>query len=382
MPWLRRAWVFGLAVAALLSLGVIERGSAFAQSADAQRNRINQGTVGIVSGGVNGTYIRIAADLAAVLDQGDELRILPILGKGSVQNITDLLYLRGVDIAIVQSDVLSYIREQKLHANIEQRIRYITKLYNEEVHVLAGLDITSLSDLAGKKVNFDNTGSGTFITASTIFKVLGIGVEPTTFDQALALEKLKAGEIAAMVYVAGKPTELFKRLPENSKLHFVPIVPTEELLATYLPSQFDHSDYPQLIAEGATQPTLAVGAVMAAYNWRADNERHRRLELFVRAFFNNFEQFLKPPRHPKWQEVNLAASVPGWTRFAPAEAWVTQRPKPGTAIATDPALRQSFEQFLAFMQQSGQLPRNRPISEAERAALFSRFVEWQQAAPR
>jgi TRAP-type uncharacterized transport system substrate-binding protein len=282
----------------------------------------------------------------------------------------------------VQSDVLSYIREQKIHPNIEQQIRYVTKLYNEEVHVLAGLDVNSLGDLAGKKVNFDNTGSGTYITASTIFKTLGIAVEPTTFDQALALEKLKAGEIAAMVYVAGKPTELFKRLPDDSKLHLVPIPPTPELLATYLPSQFDHRDYPQLIADGTTQPTLAVGAVMAAYNWKSDTERYRRLDAFVRAFFDNFDQFLKAPRHPKWQEVNLSATVPGWTRFAPAEAWAAQRAPAVQRTASDPALRQSFEQFLAFMQQSGQLPTNRPITEAERAALFSRFLEWQRAKPR
>jgi TRAP transporter TAXI family solute receptor len=322
MSILRRTFVFGLAVAVAgvcLGLAPVRAGSA-----DATRNRVNQGVVGIVSGGVNGTYIRIAADLAAVLDNGDELRVLPIVGKGSVQNITDLLYLRGVDIGIVQSDVLNYIREQNLHPNIEQRIRYVTKLYNEEVHVLAGPDVKSLQDLAGKKVNFDNSGSGTYITASTIFKTLGIKVEPTTFDQALALEKLQTGEIAGLVYVAGKPTTLFKSLPDNTKLHLVPIPPTPQLLAIYLPSQFDHQDYPQLVPEGQPEPTLAVGAVMAVYNWKPDTERYRRVEAFVRAFFDNFDTFRKPPRHPKWQEVNLAATVPGWTRFAPAQSWLTQ----------------------------------------------------------
>lgn len=151
MPLLRRAIIVVLALAVALSTVLFGSGQGFAQSAQVLRNRINQGTVAIVSGGVNGTYIRIAADLASVLDNGDELRVLPILGKGSVRNISDLLYLRGVDLAIVQSDVLSYIREQNIHPNIEQRIRYITKLYNEEVHVLAGPDIKSLKDLAGEE---------------------------------------------------------------------------------------------------------------------------------------------------------------------------------------------------------------------------------------
>ena len=76
--------------------------------------RANAGTVGIISGGADGTYVRIAADLAAVLDDGDSLRVLPILGKGSLQNIADILVLRGVDIGIVQSDVLAYARREKL----------------------------------------------------------------------------------------------------------------------------------------------------------------------------------------------------------------------------------------------------------------------------
>ena len=73
--------------------------------------QVNGGTVGIISGAITGTYARIATDLSAVLDNGNELRVLPIMGKGSVQNITDILYLRGIDIGIVQSDVLKFIRE-------------------------------------------------------------------------------------------------------------------------------------------------------------------------------------------------------------------------------------------------------------------------------
>ena len=91
-----------------------------------------------------------------------------------MQNITDLLYLRGIDVGIVQSDVLGFIRKENLHPNIEQRIRYVTKLYNEEVHILAGKDIGQLADLAGKKVNVDVAGSGTAMTASTLFDTLGV----------------------------------------------------------------------------------------------------------------------------------------------------------------------------------------------------------------
>jgi uncharacterized protein len=368
----RRTAAIVLAIA-VLSIGA---GAAYAQSPATLRNTVNQGTVSIISGGVNGTYIRIASDLAAVLDKGNELRILPIVGKGSVQNITDILYLRGIDIGIVQSDVLGFIRKEKLHANIEQRIRYITKLYNEEVHILASKDIAQVQDLAGKKVNIDVAGSGTSMTASTLFDAMKIAIEPTNFDQALALEKLKNGEIAAMVYVAGKPTELFRKIGESGNLHFLAVPLTAELVEIYLPSSITHEDYPGLVAEGQSIDTVAVGAVMAVYNWERNSDRYKRVATFVDAFFDGFGEFLKPPRHPKWQEVNLAAEVPGWTRFQPAQEWLDRRPTTSGA-GYDLALKNSFEEFMKFIYESSG-NRSGQISPQDREALFTRFLEWRK----
>jgi len=140
--------------------------------------RVNQGTVRVISGGIGGTYIRIATDLASVLNDGERLRVLPIVGQGSVQNITDLLYLKGIDIGIVQSDVLSFIKRRNMYPGVEDRIAYITKLYNEELHVVGSPEIGGLGELAGRKVNFGVEGSGTAMTAETVFDSLGIEVEP------------------------------------------------------------------------------------------------------------------------------------------------------------------------------------------------------------
>ena len=345
------------------------------QPQDILREQVNQGTVGIISGGVNGTYVRIASDLASVLDKGNALRILPIIGKGSVQNITDILYLRGIDIGIVQSDVLTFITRQGTHPTIEQRIRYITKLYNEEFHLLAGEDIKTIQDLAGRKVNFGIAGSGTYMTASTVFNSAEVNVEPVSYDQALALEKLKSGEIAGMVYVAGKPTGLFRNLESVDGIHFVDVPPTPKLLETYLPSLFTHEDYPLLVAEGEQIETVAVGAVMAVYNWDPQTDRYRKVENFVKAFFDNFDEFLKTPRHQKWQEVNLAAVVPGWIRFKPAEQWLDTR-STSEGPGFDMEQREMFETFLKFMQERGEV--GKTISEKERAGLFNQFLRWQQ----
>lgn len=368
------------AIAAIMVLLAV---SAHPQSATAQqeeaatadlRERVNRGTVGLISGGVDGTYIRIAADLANVLDRGNDLRILPIVGKGSVQNITDILYLRGTDIGIVQSDVLAYMQKAGIHPTIDRRIRYITKLYNEEFHLLAAGEVNSFEDLAGQKVNFGPEGSGTYMTASTVFDILGIAVEPTTDDYALALEKLAAGEIAAMIYVAGKPTDIFSRIPQDSGLHFLPVPLTGTLMETYFPSNLSHRDYPNLVAEGEDVETIAIGAVMAVYNWTPDQDRYAKVAKFVEAFFGSFEEFLKPPRHQKWQEVNLAAVVPGWTRFPAAQNWLDARPREAAAVY-DPELRAAFETFVQFIKES-QPQAGSGMEEVDEAALFEQFMEW------
>ncbi len=319
----RRGLILGAGAAALVTGAsrALAQGGGMPSAAtlSAMAQRANAGTVGVISGGVDGTYVRIAADLASVLDSGDELRVLPIIGRGSVQNIADIMYLRGVDIGIVQSDVLAFAQRQRLFPGVTQLVHYIAKLYDEEFHLLARPGIARVEDLAGQRVNVDLRASGTAMTASLVFEGLGLRVETTNDPQDLALERLRRGEIAAMAFVAGQPARIFATIPPDSGLRFLEVPLTPALLDTYLPSRLRAERYPNLIPAGTAVETLAVGAVMAVYAWAPGTERHRKVSRFVEAFFTRFEEFQRPPRHAKWLEVNLAAQVPGWTRFGAAQ---------------------------------------------------------------
>jgi TRAP transporter TAXI family solute receptor len=313
-PPSRRALLLG--AAASLAAGPVLAQTAAQSAISALTARANAGTVGIISGGVDGTYVRFAADLANVLDDG-ELRVLAIIGKGSLQNISDIMLLRGIDIGIVQGDALAFARRNRLLPGVENQIQYIAKLYDEEIHLLAREEIGSVADLAGKVVNVDGRGSGTAMTSSLLFGMLGMPVQVANDPQDVALTKLRAGEIAAMVFVAGKPARLFAGIAPGSGLKFLPIAATPTLLETYLPSTLTNADYPGLVPEGPGVDTIAVGAVMAVYAWPQGHERHRKVARFIEALNAKFPEFLRPPRHPKWREVNLSAQVPGWTRFDP-----------------------------------------------------------------
>jgi uncharacterized protein len=307
---------------AILALWICGPGAQVASADDAaahatQRDLVNGGTVGLISGGVTGTYVRIAADLANALDDGYELRVLPIIGKGSVRNIEDLVLLRGVDVAIVQSDVLDFYKRADLVSNIESKVRYISKLYNEEVHLLAKSEFGTVDDLKGRRVNFGTEGSGTFMTASIIFDDLGIDVDVSSYPEPIALEKLLAGELDALVFVGGKPVEFVQNVNRQDRLRLLEI-PPGRIKAAYLPSELTADAYPNLVDAGATVQTVAVSAVLAAYNWPAGHPRRAKLDRFIESFFANFESLLEPPFHSKWREIDLTAPVPGWQRITPA----------------------------------------------------------------
>ncbi len=353
---------------------VVAAGSAHAESYFQLKKKVNANTVRVVTGSIEDTAFRIGADMSAVLDDGDDLRILPIMGKGSLQNVTDILYLKGVDLGIIQSDVLTYVRDRKIHKGLDRRLNYITKLYNEEFHLLAGKQVRSLKELAGKRVNIGEPGSGSTVTASIVFQTLGIQINPTNYDQALALEMLKTGKIDAMVSVAAKPTDLLSTVRAEDGLHLLDIPRTPALLQTYLPGRLKPEDYPKLIPSGSEVATLSVGAVLAVFAWKEDTKRFRNVERFVNALFDNIAEFQKKPRHRKWTEVSLQASVPGWTRFPASEAWLQKRlalARSGGSSQED-QLHAAFKAFLA-KEAPGLADK---MNQRQQDELFQRFLIW------
>jgi len=325
-------------------------------------------TVGIMGGEIDGTFMRVATDLTSVINS-DVLRVVPIIGKGSVQNMGDLLHLPGVDLALVAADALDYARRANLYPGELNKLAYICKLYDNDVHVCARPEISSLQDLDGKPVNIDVEGSGTNLTSRAVFKACGVspvfGTEEPTIGQA----RLQRGEIAANVYCAGRPVRLFATAPADTNLHFIPIPFNAELAQTYLPGgQLTSTDYPTLVPAGETVETVGVGVVLAVFNWPPASQRYRNLVLFTDTFFGKFPELLKPPHHPAWHHVNLAAAQPNWTRFKPAADWLAQR----QAIASAKPVRADFEAFLA--QRGGGR-----MSPAEREATWQFFQKQMQA---
>jgi TRAP transporter TAXI family solute receptor len=331
-------------------------------------DRLNSNTVTIMTGTIAGTYVQFGADLASALDNGDQLRVLPIIGRGSVQGVADILFLKGVDLGIVRSDTLDYLEKKGYANNIKKQFTFITKLYNEEMHVLAPKSINSLAELEGKTVAVDLPNGGTFVTSIIVFERLGIHPNFAYIEQRLAYEKLKKGEIDAMIWVQGKPSK-FTTTIKDENFHLLPVDYAKTLQADFLPAQLTSDDYPNVVPKGERIDTIAVPAVLAAYNWAPNTERYRRLSRFVDAFFSKIAVLQQPPFHPKWKEVALNAPLAGWTRFRPAQEWLDRNTSAMASVDT----RRRFDQFLNDQGRGGAA---RP---EDREALFRQFLEWQKS---
>jgi uncharacterized protein len=337
----------------------------------AMKARKNNWTVGVAGGQLSGTYMTFANELAEVLDDGDNLRVLPIVTYGAASNLDDLLYLRNVDIAVTQADVFEYFRTQRKISNLEHRVNFVIRLPVSEMHVLARSDVRSIEDLRGKKVSFGPAGSASSLTGTIVFQRLGVQVEQVLYDNPTALQKLKTGELAALVRVIGKPIDFFAKIPVDSGLHFVPI-PFSKIFADYYTvGELTSKEYPGLVPAGQPIDTIAAPAVLAVFNWSKGSDRYRRIERFVERLFTRWDQFREPPRHPKWRDVNLAATVPGWSRWAVAEEMLRRiRPKD----AVDPQVASS--DFSAFLKDKGSPAAN--FTQEQREALFREFLQWQE----
>lgn len=343
------------------------------QSFGTLSERANANTVTIVSGSPEGASLSIAYDLSAILDDGEEFRVLPLVGKGGGQNIRDVRFLKGVDLGIAQANLLNAFRRSNEIGNLDGKIVYIAKLFGEEMHVAvrASSGIRSLEQLAGKTVNFGKASGGTQLSARDVFGRLKIKIEEVNLEQPEALEKVRTGQIAASVLISGKPAAPMIKVTAEQGLRLLPIPLAKSLQDDYLPGVLTSEDYPGLVRPGEDVETISAAAILIAYNWPKGSEPYRRLEDFVGRFFSKLDAFTQSPhRHSKWREANFAAPLAGWTRFQPAEDWLARNRETLTA-------RRQFNEFL-----SSRLGVDTLGSEEERERLFKDFVKWSQERER
>jgi TRAP-type uncharacterized transport system substrate-binding protein len=337
-----------------------------------ERDLLNAGTVTVITAPIGGPMSIMGSDMASVLDDGDKLRVLPILGKGAVQNLIDILRLKNIDMGFVTFDALEFAKTEYNIPDIAKRVRYIARLFHNDIHIVARKEIRSLQDLQGKRI-FAERSIG-FPAARIIFRRMGIEADiDTQTDPTGGLQKLLNGERDAWIASVSKGAPVIKNIENQAgKFHLLEIPYAKPLQDIYLPSSFSSEEYPNLVPKDTKVYALAVPTVLMVYNWPPESERYRRVARFVDALFGKIGQLQQPPRHPKWKDTAISLNVAGLERFKPAQDWLDKY-QPAAAPQAGPtaATAEEFRKFL--IQRSGR----EDVSSQDAVKAYNDFLKWQ-----
>ncbi len=283
--------------------------------------------LGIITGSEQGTYYQFGLNLQQLLKaRGLSLNVFP--SKGSIENVYAVYQRPGVQLGIVQADVLAFIAKVENNQTLQRiakKTRLVFPLYNEEVHLLGKADIETFDDLADRRVAIGREGSGTYLTTKLLFKLAEVAPkELVLIDTEEALAALKAGRIDAMFYVAGYPVKLLSQgVTQADGLTLIPIT-NKSILEFYPRTQIPAQTYAW---QAKPVDTIAVKAALVSYDYkRGDCDTVGRA---AEAVSTNLE-WLKTNGHPKWKAVDLNVALKGWEQYECVRKYV-KSPGPNTA---------------------------------------------------
>ena len=268
--------------------------------------------MGLITGGDKGTYYQFGLDLQKLVKpQGINLTVHP--SKGSVENIFAVYQRPGVQMGIVQSDVLAFVarlQSDPALTRIAKKTKMVFPLYNEEIHLVGRKGITDFDDLTGRKVAVGREGSGTYLTSRLLFKLSEVvPAEMVYIDTSEALAELKAGRVDAMFYVAGYPVKLLKDdITDKDGLVLVPIT-NKSILEFYPQAEVPAGVYPW---QSTAVVTAAVKAVLVSFDFRRrDCDNVGRFGQILSTHLDG----LQKGGHPKWKVVDLNYPLRGWEQY-------------------------------------------------------------------
>jgi len=362
-----------LACAFLLGIAV---SPAFADDSieSAKIARLNSGLISVVTDAVDSQSLNYAADLAAVLDDEDGLRILPVVGRGPVETVSDVLYLKGVDAGIVPSDIFAYMKAHGILDDVDQKLAYVAKLGGAQLHIIARKDIASLADLKGKRVNAGNVTEPRYITASMVFGTLGVAVIGVGGDERAALKQLKDGSADAIVILAQQPSSLVEEIAREGRFHLLPVPLANGLENIYAPAMLSAASYAGLASGGVE--TVSVSSLFAVFDWRKGSERYYKLRKLANALYSRIGDLQSGERRAQWAEVNFASEVPGWKRYITADEWLADQKKKPTAGPSPEDISAMREQMKTFSAQHRQAMTNQPATVA---LPYNRPIKWKES---
>jgi len=278
----------------------------------------------------NPRLAKLTGHLAAEVRDRDDLRMVNILGRNDVVNLSDLFYLRGVDFTFIRSDTIEYVKRRNEFPGITRVVNAAGRLFEERVVILVKPSIRSIKDLQGKTIAVGLPGSGEHITGSLILELSDIKASTRHVETGQALDELQPGGVDAVVVLlgpdgllatdsgalSGDKTSSWSRNLARENITVLPLPLSDELASVYSAAELTPQDLPGLLAENESADTLGVQTILAAYRWSPRNSRFQMSSRFVRAFMES-QLTLQEGEHAElWAELDFELPIPGISQLS------------------------------------------------------------------
>ncbi len=291
-------------VAVCFAVGILAIPGHAPALADDLSDRANRKTVGLLA--AESQWFPHSLSIAAAVQHDNGMRVLPILGSGTLQSLIDLARLDSVDAALITLDTLTYAKAQGLLDGINGKVSYLARLQPVSWALVAPKSVASVDALSGKRIATGPTGSAGFVAGELFFNASDVSFSRVPKQGSDGLVMLAKGTAdAALVDVS----VLRSARLDQRKFHILPLTVPEALKSTYTPIIMTQAEAPGLIAAGKDIETIAAPLAILVISNKPARSREKLAE-FSGALFRNAANLRI--------NSNIAADIPGWTRHSAA----------------------------------------------------------------
>jgi uncharacterized protein len=280
------------------------------------RAEVRKGLVSVLTDGIADPGSRATQainQLAAYAGHMPNVRVLPISGHGAAENVRDLLYLRGVDLAVLNSDVLAFLDQTGQYPDARRRLRFVTHLFDQKVFLLVRNGINAIEDLRGRRLAVVSEAGGGRVTARALFGLSRIDVAVDPIGPGEVLDDATVARFDGVLLLSDDLARVRAGPRMRQEYHLLPIPMTPDLQKAYRSAVIDAQEAAGF-SSAANVETVAVSALLAVFNWTPTQGRYADVTNFIAAVFLNLKG-LRQPSNSIWRQADISASSPGWTRF-------------------------------------------------------------------
>ncbi|MDL0088116.1 TAXI family TRAP transporter solute-binding subunit [Campylobacter gastrosuis] len=270
--------------------------------------------VSIGTGGMTGTYYPIGGAICRLVNKNPQIKCSVQSTGGSVYNVNNVLK-NELTFGFVQSDVVyeKYNGVGKFNNMGDTKLRSVVSIYPELLAfvVSKASGVKEIADLAGKKYNVGNPGSGNEVTTLAVFNAVGFDVASLGHRGVLTVQEcphaLKDKKIDGYSFMVGHPTANITDAANSLPIDILDISgeKIDELIAKN--PYFAKGVIPKGSYEGVDKDVQSVG--VKAVLVTNDSVSDEAVKLVVKAILDNFDEY--KTLHPALKAVTKESLLEG-----------------------------------------------------------------------